>query len=458
MTSAVSTTTSTSLKTRAINSGLWSIGGHGAQQVLRLGSNLVLTRLLFPEVFGLMALVQAVLMGINMFSDIGLNAGVIRSKHGDEERFLNTAWTIQVIRGVGLWIITCIAALPAARFYEQAELMWLLPAVGLSSIAGGLSSTSLLTLKRDISIKPLIVINLASQLISLGVMVVLAIVYRSVWALVVGGIVRASLNAALSYRLPALYHPRFVLNRPAALELIRFGRWLFVGTALTFLLQQGDRLVLGKVVPIDVLGIYGIATFWSRASLDALLNLNGQVLFPVYSKMNNEDPSRFRPRLFRARLYLLAVFLPILCLLVVFGRPIVGLLYDDRYIEAGWMLQILAAGSIGSVISATTGGVLLAVGDSFRYMVLQIARGGFLIAGMVGGGMLGVRYFGEPNGMLTGVIVGMAASRLLHYPVLAWGLRRHNAWLPKLDLTALGVCLAVCVGGLMITGQVSIVG
>jgi len=441
--SAISTT-SQSLKGRAINSGLWSIGGHGAQQVLRLGSNLILTRLLFPEVFGLMALVQAVLAGLNMFSDVGLNAGVIRSKHGDEEAFLNTAWTIQVIRGVGLWLITCIAAWPMSKFYHQPELMWLLPVVGLSSVAGGLSSTSLLTLQRKVLIKPLIIKDIVSQVVSLVVMIALALVYRSVWALVAGIIVGAITKFVISYYLPMLYRPHLVFDRAAVHELIRFGRWIFVSTAMSFLMKQGDRLIFGKFIPLEMLGIYSIAVFWSRAALDALSKVNGQVLYPVYSQFANDDISSLRKKLFRVRSNLLMLFLPILCMIVIFGHMLIGLLYDDRYAEAGWMLQVLASGSIASVIELSTTSVLFAVGDSFRVMILQIARGFLLVGCMTVGGLM----WG-----FHGVLVGMAVSKVADYPVLAWALHRHRLWLPWLDFAAFGLSVILCLLGLALTGQ-----
>ena len=74
-----------------------NFGGHN---ILRLGSNLILTRILFPEAFGLMALVQVVLAGTEMFSDFGIRGSIVQSSRGDDPVFLNTAWTVQIGRGV----------------------------------------------------------------------------------------------------------------------------------------------------------------------------------------------------------------------------------------------------------------------------------------------------------------------------------------------------------------------
>ncbi len=88
-----------SLQKKAIGASVWVIIGYGSSQCLRLISNLILTRLLVPELFGLMALVNTFIIGLNLFSDVGIRPSIIRSERGEDPLFLNTAWTLQVIRG-----------------------------------------------------------------------------------------------------------------------------------------------------------------------------------------------------------------------------------------------------------------------------------------------------------------------------------------------------------------------
>ncbi len=423
-----------SLRSRALRGSVWTIAGHGLSQALRLGGNLVLTRLLFPEAFGVLALVQIVMRGLHMFSDVGLNASVIKDKRGDDPTFLNTAWTIQVIRGGGLCLCACVLAWPAAVFYGEPSLIWLIPAAGLSSILTGFGSTALFTLRRHVRLQPLVLCELSSRLAGLAVMIGLALLWPSVWALVVGGLFRTGLNSLLSYFLLPGRGPRFTWDRAAAREMFRFGRWIFLSTALAFLLQQGDKAVLGKFITSAELGVFAVAAALSRLPLDVLRILNTRVLFPIYADLANNSPRRLRNRLYRARITLLTTFLPLLWILTIWGRLIVKLLYDARYVHAGWMLQILAAGSIGSVIAVTTGSVVLAVGDSFRHMVAQLVRTVLLIAGMAIGGWA----WGVP-----GLLIGAAASKVLDYPALAWAVHRHGVWFPKLDLAAYAISVAV---------------
>lgn len=123
---------SINLKSKAIQNAAIVIAGQGGGQLLRLAGNLLLTRLLVPEYFGLMAIVGVAMSALALFSDIGTGAGVIRSSRGLEPNFLNTAWTLQILRGAGLWALMIVVAYPAAKFYGQPILISIFPVTGFS--------------------------------------------------------------------------------------------------------------------------------------------------------------------------------------------------------------------------------------------------------------------------------------------------------------------------------------
>ena len=153
----------TSLKKLAIRGTVWTIASYGASQLLRLGSNLILTRLLFPKLFGLMALINILIIGLHLFSDIGVGPSIIQNKRGNDPDFLNTAWSLQVIRGFGLWFFCVLIAWPVAKFYGEPQLFWLLPVVGISTMIAGFNSTSLFTLNREMALGKLAVFDLGTQ-------------------------------------------------------------------------------------------------------------------------------------------------------------------------------------------------------------------------------------------------------------------------------------------------------
>ncbi|MEM9581457.1 MAG: oligosaccharide flippase family protein, partial [Pseudomonadota bacterium] len=129
------------LKARALRSSAVTVGGFGASQMIRLASNLILTRILFPEAFGMMALVMVFLQGLAMFSDVGVGPAIMQSKRGDDPSFLNTAWTIQVVRGFVLWIVAALLAWPIAVIYGEPQLLHLLPVAALTLVIAGFTPT-----------------------------------------------------------------------------------------------------------------------------------------------------------------------------------------------------------------------------------------------------------------------------------------------------------------------------
>src|ERR1017187_5882027 len=99
-----------SLRQRVLNAGTWRLAGYAIGQTIRFGSNLLMTRLLVPEMFGVMAIASLFIAALAMFSDLGVKQSIIQSKRGADPTFLNTAWIIQILRGVVLWgAAVCIA-------------------------------------------------------------------------------------------------------------------------------------------------------------------------------------------------------------------------------------------------------------------------------------------------------------------------------------------------------------
>jgi O-antigen/teichoic acid export membrane protein len=426
-----------------LSGSAWAFGGYAVQQAIRLAGNLLLTRLLFPEVFGLMALVNLFIQGLEMFADIGIGPSIIQHKRGSERAFLNTAWTVQVIRGFVLWGVCLILAPVAAFVYHQPQLLFLMPVAGFSAVISGFSSTALFTELRRLSLGRLTLLEVGSQAAGIALMSVWAWLHPTVWALVGGTLVSTLVRMAASHWLLPGESNRWHWDRTAAGELVRFGRWIFLSTALSFLASQGDRLVLGRFITMDMLGIYGIALFLAQAALSALQSVSNKVLFPLYSRLTEADPAELRRRLWKYRLLLLGAICPVLVGLTVFGDVVIRILYDHRYQEAGWMLQVLSAGTIGAVILTTLSPVLLAVGDSFRFMVLLLGRSLALLAAMALGGWIG-GHVALPGlgviGSLPGVIIGVAAAPFLVYPLLAWQIRPHGVWRPAFDAAVVAVC------------------
>lgn len=361
-----------SFKQRAVRGLTWTLSGYGANQALRLGGNLILTRLLFPEVFGLMALVQVFMQGLEMFSDIGIAPSIIQNKRGNDPVFFNTAWTIQVVRGFALWICTCLIAWPAAQFYDEPMLRQLLPVTGITAFISGLNSTKLAISNRQMVLGRLTLVELGSYFLSLMVTIVGAWMYRSVWAIVVGGIVGALAYMILSHIAIEGERNRFYWEREAFRELHQFGRWVFFSTALAYLVGQGDRLLLGRLMDVRFLGVYTVAAMMSRVVTQSISQMGNRVLFPSFAELIREHPERLYPILRKCRCIMIALSWCASLFFIVFGKELINFLYDDRYADAGWMLQIFPIGTLVSILGFTYDNVLLAKGKTFAISALLV--------------------------------------------------------------------------------------
>lgn len=403
-----------SLRTRAIRGTLWTTGGYGASLVLRLGVNLVLTRLLYPQMFGLMTLVNIFVQGLQGFSDVGIGPAIIQSKRGDDAKFLNTAWTVQVLRGLALGAVSALIAWPVAKLYGERQLLWLLPVAGLAAVIAGFNSTALFTLNRHLDLSKLTLRSLVGQVVGAAVMIGVALLYPSVWALLAGNLAAAIATLILSHTLLGGTRNRFEWDRSAAQEMMGFGRWIFVSTLLTFLALQADRLIFGKLISMQELGVYGVAAMMAALPTQAILKLGGVVVFPAYSRARAAG-SNFQGVFDRVRLPLLAGAGLITAGMVAGGDHLIELLYDWRYHGAGRMLQLLAISGWFQVMQVTNGSALLAMGSPRSVAAANVVK----LPSMVVLVPLGFWWYG-----LIGGIAGIILSDVMKYAASSFLARR----------------------------------
>ena len=343
-----------SLRGRVISAGAWSLGALVVGQALRLGGNLVMARLLAPEMFGVMLIATTVLVVLALFSDIGLSQNIIQSRRGDEPDFLNTAWTLQILRGfllcgltllvaTGAWLAQLWQWLPADSVYAAAELPGVLAVTGLSAVISGFQSTKVALAYRHFQQSRVVACELAGQVCGLVLMLGLGWWTRSIWSLVFAGLI-ASLVVCLASHL-WLAGPASRLRWDAASvgELVRFGRWILLSSALGVLAANGDRLWLGGVMSIGQLGVYSIAILLLGALETAVHKLAAAAVLPTLSRTALAgDAAGVRRTYWRLRLLLDGVLLFACGLLFMIGPLLVGWLYDARYAEAGSMFSVLA--------------------------------------------------------------------------------------------------------------------
>lgn len=427
-----------SLGARAVSGSAWTALRFGAEYALRLGSNLILTRLLVPEAFGLMALVSVLMTGLAMFSDVGITATAVQNRRGDDRRFLDTVWTLQVLRGGLLYLFAVALAPVMARVYGEPELQRLIWVAGLTAVVAGFNSISLISLQRHLRIGKLAAIEVGGQAVGGVATIVWGLLEPSVWALVWGGLIGSVGKLVLSHVASRDHRPRFAWERESLHEVLAFGKWIFISTILFFLAGQADRLIFGRLFSVAMLGVFSIAVTFATIPTQVVWRIGNAVLFPALSRRNETrgNAEGMGPAYRRAGVPLLvAGALPVACLAGA-APELIEILYDDRYLAAGWMLQLLAIGTWIQIPQAASGAVVLALGSP-RWLAIANA---VKFAGMVVLLPLGYTIFGD-----GGAIAGLAGAELFRYATLATAVRR--AGLPGLRID-LGVSVLVLVASL----------
>ncbi len=426
------------LGSRVRNAASWVLIAQFAQYGLRLGSNLVLTRLLVPEAFGLMALVQSVLTGLELFSDTGVRVSVVQNERGDEPEFLDTAWTVQAARGWLLAGATALVAWPFASFYEQPELGPLVAVCGLSLAIRGHQSMGLFRLERQLKHGKLAALELGARVAATCVTIALVWWQRSVWGLAMGQLVAVLIPMLVSHAIAESPRHRPRWDSESGRSLYRFGRWLFITTPFAFVANHGDRLFLGRYVSVEELGIFSIGVLLALAVRDMSGRISGRVLLPVYSQIHREEPETLRRRVAKLRLALFATFLPPLWILAGCGDLVIGLLYDDRYASAGRVCQIVAGAMILPVIGRV-GPVFLAKGQSWVGLVIAAVPAAVVAIGIP---------LGFAWGGFDGAVWGFAASLAIRYPLNVGIALSYRLWMPLYDALGL-LASAAAVGGML---------
>ena len=357
-----------------------------------------------------------------------------------EPAFLNTAWTIQAIRGVLLCLVTVVIAWPVSQFYATPELLWIIPACGLSFISGGLQSTALYTSGRELKLGKITLMGLAETVIKTIITVVWALIWPSVWAIIGGSLISYVLFMIATHTMLPGIRNRFAWDREAAQHLTKFGRWVLASTGLTFLAMQSDRLILGKLVPMEVLGVYSIAYMFGKLPFDMISRLCSQVQFPALSEVFRHDPSRVEAKLLESRRLILAISQFGVIGIVLVSPWFFRLLYDVRYADASIMTPLLSGMMWFAILQASSAYALLSLGDARAVAISNGVNWAVTVMASIAGYQLG----GVP-GFIIGVGLGNCAGQL----VVATALSRHHIRIfaqDSLFTVAVTAIAAFCVG------------
>jgi O-antigen/teichoic acid export membrane protein len=403
----------------------WTVGAFAIGQALRFLQSVILARILTPDIFGLLTIVGSLNTGIQLMSDVGIGKGVVYHKEADDPEFYNTAWTMQAIRSVVLWLVALAIAIPASHFYHFPILMAVIPLTAFSFVLNGFSSISVHLLQKRLQFAKLNVFNTLVSLVGTVSAVGLAILTPTIWAPVLSGLVGSSAYLIGSYFLIGDVRQRFQISKRYALQISQFGRWIFVSSFVFFLSTNYDRLFLASAVPLQLLGVYGIARNISELLSSLFQSLGNGVVFPFIASNSELPRPDFRNQLAKVRGRFLLLAASGLSVFLVTADLAVMLLYDQRYREAAWMLPVLMIGTWFSILANINEATLLGLGKASYTAISNSSKFVVLLAGLP----LGI----EAYGLMGGVFV-VVLSELFRYFPMVYGLKKESFSFFRQDL------------------------
>lgn len=312
-----------------------------------------MTRLLEPTFFGLMAIATIIMIGLAMISDLGLRQNIVQHRQGADPKFLNSAWVVQIIRGLIVTALAMAASLLLVvlnhaglvlpnSVYANPLLPYVICAVSLTAAIGGFTSTKWSEASRNLSFKKVTLIELVSQIVGLVSMLASAVLIRSIWVLVIGSLTGTVARVVLSHVWLDGHANRWQWDHAVVREILKFGKWIFGSSILGFLASNGDRLILGGMVDAQVLGVYAVAFLMFGAFEQILVKIVNDVSLPALSRTVRERPENLKANYYRLHSAIASIALLGAGILFVSSPELVMRLYDPRYAQAGWMLQILS--------------------------------------------------------------------------------------------------------------------
>jgi lipopolysaccharide exporter len=377
-----------------------------------LVSTVVLARLLVPEDFGLVALAMTLLGALEVTGKFGLDRALIRNQQAGRELY-DTAWTLQLIRGVAMALILALSAPVWADFFNEDRLQGILYVFAVMALIKGFRNIGIVQFSRDLEFGPLFKLELRSEVGAAIASIGLALLWQSYWALILGAVVERTLLVALSYTAHP-HRPRLSLEGSS--YLIHFSKWVVANNIIVFVNKRSDVFVLGKIAAVDVLGHYSIAKQLATLAANEITRPAVRAFYSGFAKIA-EDRERLATLYLSTLAILLLAGLPLAVGIACVGDLVIRVLFGEQWLPAVPLLQVLSIYGIVGVTLGNTAGVLQALGRPELPAALAAARFAIMVPllywGIWAAGPVGVAWAVVLSGAARAMMNAVVTSRLL---------------------------------------------
>ena len=330
---------------KRVRAGLgWNISSALITESIRFFRSIILARLLVPEDFGLFAMALTVVGALNALSSLGLSRTVIANKFhttGELKTYLDTVWSVELLRSFVIALLVSASAFPVARFYGQDQLKIIIPILGSITLVTGFQNIGLTLLRKQISFARIFWYELITNVAGVALTIALAVVMQNVWALVIGMLLTTALATVLSYVFHS-YRPRFAFENHALRRILNVGKLTLLIAVASYVMNMADNIMVGRLLGSNALGNYSLAFNIASAPISVLVFSLTTVLFPAYSEITSQRPKVLDLAFTRVFSIALLILATIAVSLFLLAGEVVQLLFGSKWTTAGTVLQLLA--------------------------------------------------------------------------------------------------------------------
>lgn len=394
------------LRTVAGRDGSVMVATNIGVMAIRLVGTMVLTRLLDSSAFGIVAIMTSVSVMALMLSNLGHYAYIVREERADDPVFLDKIWSIRILTGMVQATTIWLLAWPLTLFLGKPEVFWVICTAGLLMFVGGFNSLTFATAARAGLVRRLTMMEGIAVVVQTCFAITLAALWQSYWAMIVA-IVTTTLLREWSYYFvfPNAWR-RWNFDLVEFRRLWAFGRFIAASSIIEIMISQADKLVLAKFFPIAVFGLYMLAVSLSEIPNSIIANYVGRIIYPIVAKARTRPAHEVADVIYATGQKLRVLYM-IMCGGLAAGAPfVIELLYDNRYRDAAFFLQILAVGVVFKLPQLISAEYLIAIGKVRLHLFLNAIRLGALLTL----GLLGFHFFGP-----TGVVLATVATQIVAY-------------------------------------------
>lgn len=372
----------------------WSAVSTVARFGLQLIAQVILARTLGPEIFGLFAIGMVVLTFANFVSGFGFSWSLLQRVNLSEED-VRFAWTWQLIVGAVTTVVVYFAAPLLAEYFREPRAQSVIEWLSVACLLTAAASPASYLLQRDLNFRAVGLIQVGSY--GAGYVLVglpMALMGWGASSLVAAWLVQAAVTFIASYALrPHAIRPLFWYS--GAAMVLGTGRAVFFTNIVNWLLNNLDRVLIGRLLNAHALGLYNVA--YNLATMPNTLLLGAlQPAFLAAGARWQDDPERLGRAYLQMIATVLVLCLPAFVFLALISDDLVRLLYGSKWTEAGPVLAILFLSMPAYVIWGLSTPVLWNTGRKNLEFALQIP---LVLVGAIG------FYFFAPRGIETAALI-----------------------------------------------------